>query len=104
MPATKTKKAKPRPRFARLEARISPDQKKILQRAAALEGRSLTDFVVGHIVQEAKRVVQENEIIRLTEREREAFVAALLNPRPPKDALVKAMKSHIRQVGDHIES
>lgn len=34
------------PRRERLEARISPEQKALLERAAALEGRSLTDFVV----------------------------------------------------------
>lgn len=34
-------------RTARLEARITPSQKALLERAAALSGRSLSEFVVG---------------------------------------------------------
>lgn len=94
LPGTHTRNTRTKPRFARLEARISPDQKKLLVKAAALEGRSLTDFVVGSAVQEAKRIVHENEIIVLTERDREVFVAELLNPTPPNKALIKAMKAH----------
>jgi uncharacterized protein (DUF1778 family) len=100
MHATKTKSPQPRPRFARLEARISPDQKDLFQKAAALEGRTLTDFVVGCVVREAKRIVQENEVIKLSERDRQVFVEALLNPPPPNKALLKAAKCHARQIGD----
>lgn len=102
MPSTHTRNSRPKPRFARLEARISPDQKAMLVKAAALEGRSLTDFVVGSAVQEAKRIVHENDIIKLTERDREVFVAELLNPPPPNKALIKAMKAHERQIGNKL--
>ena len=90
MPAAKSKRLQSRPSFARLEARVSPDQKLLFQTAAALEGRTLTDFVIGCVVQEAKRVVQEYEAIKLSERDREIFVKALLNPGEPNKALRKA--------------
>jgi len=83
-----------------LEARISPDQKALFQKAATLEGRTLTDFVLGCVVREAKRVVQENEVITLSARDREIFVKALLNPGEPNKALRKAAawyKEMIRQ-------
>lgn len=98
MRSTQSGNTRPKARFARLEARISHDQKAMLVKAAALEGRSLTDFVVGSAVQEAKRIVRENDIIKLTERDREVFIAELLNPTPPNKALIKAMKAHARQI------
>lgn len=92
MAVMKKKTRQPGRRFARLEARISPDQKLLFQKAAALEGRSLTDFVIGCIVEKAKRVIQEYEVITLSERDRELFVKALLKPGAPNTALRKAAK------------
>ena len=102
MPATKTKRSQPRPRYARLEARISPDQKVLFQKAAALQGRTLTDFIVECVAREARRVIQENEVIKLGERDRQVFVEALLNPPAPNKALRKAAKCHARQIGDKL--
>jgi uncharacterized protein (DUF1778 family) len=99
MRSAKIKRPQARPPFARLEARISPDQKALFQRAAALQGRTLTDFVVGCVAEEAKRVVGENEVIKLSERDRRVFVEALLNPPSPNKALQKAAKRHARQIG-----
>jgi len=90
MPAIESKNPRPRQRFERLEARISPAQKALFKKAAALEGRTLTDFVISCVAQAAKRVVQENEVIKLSERDREIFVKALLNPGAPNKALRKA--------------
>lgn len=64
----------------RLEARLTPDLKELLLRAAALEGRSLTDFVVDAAATAARNLIQEYEIIRLSRRDQEAFVKAMMNP------------------------
>ncbi|MEC4868952.1 MAG: DUF1778 domain-containing protein, partial [Jaaginema sp. PMC 1078.18] len=50
---------------AKLEARISPETKALLQKAADLEGRSLTDFVVSSVQAEAYRVIQKHQILKL---------------------------------------
>jgi uncharacterized protein (DUF1778 family) len=38
----------------RLEARITKEQKEIFQRAAELQGRTLTDFVISSLMNAAK--------------------------------------------------
>jgi uncharacterized protein (DUF1778 family) len=96
MPLTKDKNP-PRQRFERIEARITPDQKVLFKKAAALEGRTLADFVVSCVAQAAKRIVQENEVITLGERDRQVFVKALRNPPAPNKVLLAATKLQIRQ-------
>ncbi len=81
-------------RAERLEARISRQQKALFQRAAALQGRSLTDFVVSSLQEAATRTVQEHEVMSLGTRDREAFVAALLESPKPGDRLVAAHRRY----------
>ena len=71
----------------RLEARITPEQKRLIQRAADLEGRSLTDFVIEKMQAAAIETVQAHETMRLTVRDSIAFVEAITNPPAPNDAL-----------------
>ena len=76
----------------RLEARVSPEQKALIERAAQLQGRSITDFLVASAQQEAERVIHEHEVLVLTPRDSVAFVQALLNPPPPNEALRAAFR------------
>src|ERR1051325_8613860 len=61
----------------RLEARITSAQKEILQRAAEIEGRSLTDFVVSAAHASARRIIHEQENLQLSKKDRGLFIAAL---------------------------
>lgn len=79
---------------ARLEARITVDQKALFQRAAALLGRSLTDFVIGSAQEIAARTVREHEAMTLGARDRETFVAALLEAPAPGRSLRKAAERY----------
>ena len=76
----------------RLEARITRDQKAVLMRAAALQGRTLTDFVVHSAQEAALRVIEVHESIQLVKQDREAFVEALLNPPAPGKRLRAAAR------------
>ena len=76
----------------RLEARVTHEQKKLIERAAELEGRSLTDFLVTSAQAAARQVIHEREILQLTSRERELFVNAILNPPEPNEKLRNAMQ------------
>ena len=78
----------------RLEARVTVEQKTLLLRAAALTGRSLTDFVIASAQEIATRTVREHEAMRLSARDREAFVTALLNPPVPGPRLRKAAERY----------
>jgi uncharacterized protein (DUF1778 family) len=82
----------------RLEARISKEQKDLLQRASALQGRTLTDFVVAAACEAALRTIHDYEILRLGDRDRETFVAALLNPPEPNPALRRAAERYRRRM------
>jgi len=98
MPAAAPKKAALK--VERLEARLSPDTKALFQEAATIQGRSLTDFVVNSAVEAAKRTVRQNELVELTQRDRIAFVEALLNPPPPNDRLQRAIDRHRQTVAE----
>jgi uncharacterized protein (DUF1778 family) len=86
-------------RTARLEARVTDEQKAILQRAAALTGRSLSDFVVASAQDAAMRTIHDHELIRLTADERTEFVKAMLTPPAPSDRLKKAAKAYKQKTG-----
>lgn len=71
----------------RLEARITPEQKELFQRAASLTGRSLSDFIVASLQEAAAEAIRSYQVLELTERETQAFANALLNPPEPNEAL-----------------
>jgi uncharacterized protein (DUF1778 family) len=83
---------------ARLEARITAEQKELIERAAAYEGRSVSAFVVGAVQQAAKAVVQEHEVLQLNESHSRAFVETLLNPPEPNEALRQAAEQYQEDV------
>lgn len=78
----------------RLEARLSRKQKELIQHAADLAGRSLTDFILSASQEAANKVIREHEVITLRAQESENFVNALMNPPAPNLALQKAAKRH----------
>jgi uncharacterized protein (DUF1778 family) len=86
--------------IARLEARISPETKSLLQKAADLEGRTLTDFVVVSVQAEAYRVIEKHQKLKLNLEDSQAFVDALLNPPSPNEALKKAALRHKQLISD----
>jgi uncharacterized protein (DUF1778 family) len=81
-------------RSARLEARIAPEALAIVRRAAELEGRSLSDFIVGAAQEAARRTIEQNTIMRLSIEDQQRFVDMLLNPPEPSAALKRARQAH----------
>lgn len=79
---------------ARLEARISPELHRTVKRAAEMQGRSLTDFIVTAVQEAAQRAIAEAEIIRLSLEDQQRFADALLSPPEPTAALKRAMAGH----------
>lgn len=85
-------------RSARLEARIAPDVLAVVKRAAALEGRSVSDYVVAAAREAARRTIAEAHLVRLSVQDQERFVELLLNPPPLKPALKRARNAHSRLI------
>ena len=77
---------------ARLEARLPNDVHVMLKRAAEIEGRTLTDFVVSAAREAACRTIEAAEIIRLSAEDQRQIARALLNPPKPTPALRKAFR------------
>jgi uncharacterized protein (DUF1778 family) len=78
------------PTTARLEARISPEVHALLKRAAELQGRTLTDFVVSAAQEAAHRAIEQTETIRLSLADQKCFAQALLAPPDLAPALQRA--------------
>ena len=77
---------------ARLEARLPADIHAMLKRAAEIEGRTLTDFVVAAAREAACRTIEATDIIRLSVEDQRQIAAAILNPPDPAPALRRAFK------------
>jgi uncharacterized protein (DUF1778 family) len=78
----------------RFDARLNEDQKYLIQRAADLEGRSMTDFVIQSAEEAAKRTVEHRSMLILSAHDTEIFVNALLNPPEPGPVLRKAFREY----------
>jgi uncharacterized protein (DUF1778 family) len=87
------------PTTARLEARLPNDVLTRLKRAAEIQGRTLTDFVVAAADEAACRAIEQTEIIRLSIEDRREIAKALLNPPKPEPALKRAFKRRRQLLG-----
>jgi uncharacterized protein (DUF1778 family) len=86
--------------MARLEARVPQGVKELIQKAADLQGRTLTDFVTAIVEAEATRVIEQYHVLKLNLEDSEAFVEALLNPPEPNAALKKAAQRYKQRLAE----
>ena len=85
-------------RTARIEARIAPDALRVVKRAAELQGRSISDFVVAAAQEIALKTIDEAQLIRLSLEDQQRYVELLLNPPVLAPALKRARKAHARLI------
>jgi uncharacterized protein (DUF1778 family) len=79
---------------ARLEARLPEAIHALLRQAAALQGRSVSDFVVCSAREAAERAIAEHDVIKLSVADQQRFAAELLAPQAVAQALTRAAKHH----------
>ncbi len=79
---------------ARLEARLPNQVMTRLKRAAEIQGRSLTDFVVSAADEAACRAIEQVEILRLSLEDQRRIARAILYPPAPKPALKRAARRY----------
>lgn len=82
---------------ARLEARISTDLHAMLRRAAQLQGRTMTDFVIAAVQEAAQQAIAQAETMPLSLADQECLAQALVLPPPPAPALERAF-AHRRKL------
>ncbi len=83
----------------RFDARLNHDQNVLIQRAADLEGRSMTDFVLHSAEAAAERTLQDRAMLILTAKETKTFVNAILRPPEPGPALRAAVRHYKKHIG-----
>jgi uncharacterized protein (DUF1778 family) len=83
----------------RLMARISEDQKSLLQRAAEICGQTLTEFVVSAAQDAATRAIVDQEVIDFSLSDSRAFAEGMLNPPPVGTPLRAAAKRYRKIMG-----
>ena len=86
-------------RTSRLEARIDPGVLSLVKRAAELQGRSVSDFVVTAAQEAAYKTIEDSGIIRLSAEDQAHFVDLLMNPPPIAPALRRAKDAHNKLFG-----
>jgi len=83
----------------RLQMRVSTERRELLERAASLTGRTLTEFVLDSAEQAAVRTIEERQVLRLTRQDSEFLVTTLLNPPEPGPCLRHAATRYRDRVG-----
>ena len=79
---------------ARLAVRVTAEQKRRLEHAAALRGQSVSALVVEGALRAADEAIREHEVWKLSEADSRAFIDALLNPQPPSPRLLQALNRY----------
>ena len=87
-------------RSERFAARLSSEQKELLQRAAALHGQTLTEFVVDSAQRAAEQTIHDHELITLSARDSRAVMQALLHPEPAGPWLRRAAQQYKDFMGE----
>lgn len=82
--------------YLRLDAR----SKRKLERAAAYEETSISQFVLSNAVEAAERVIKGRERVALSASDWDAFHDALLNPPGPNAALRQAARRYRERAGE----
>ena len=77
-------------RAARLDIRLKPQAKEKIEQAAAVSHQSITDFVVTSLLRASEEALERQQLIQLSNRDRDLFLAALDTDVRPNRALRKA--------------
>ena len=86
------------PREARLNFRLPPTHKKVIEEAAAALGQTVSDFAISTLVHTAREVVEQRDTTELSSRDRDVFLAVLDDgDRMPN----KALKNAAARYKDH---
>jgi uncharacterized protein (DUF1778 family) len=78
----------------RLEARVSSDLKCLFEQAAALQGITLSDFIISSARQAALKTLQDHQTLILNAEDTQKLVTALLNPPAPGQRLQRAARRY----------
>lgn len=86
--------------MSRIDARIPLTVRDTIDRAAALQGRTRTDFLIEAALEKAERVIAEQTLIRLTLRDQELLAKALIEENISESS--RFLKSLTSEYGERV--
>ena len=98
MPSNKVKITQDSVRVERLGFRLDEQTKDLIERAAHLESRKLTEFCVAALTDAARRTIAEHETLILSDLDRKVFFDTLMSPPQASERLVRALAEHKRRI------
>ena len=93
-----TAKRDRRIRAERLGFRVDKPTKALIERAARLERRKVTDFCMTALTEAARRTIAAHDTLVLSDRDRAVFFEALISPPAPSERLQRAFAEHRRRI------
>ena len=78
----------------RLDFRLNRQVKEVIEQAAAVSGQSVSDFAVSALYRTAKEVLEREQTTRLSNHDRDVFLAMLDSDAKPNEALKRAAKRY----------
>lgn len=72
---------------SRVDFRTTPEVKSLIERAAAINGCTVSEFIKATVVEKSRQVIEGNETRVLTDRDRDTFLSLLDAPAGPNEAL-----------------
>jgi uncharacterized protein (DUF1778 family) len=82
-----------------MHLRLDARAKRMLERAAAYEETSVSDFVLVNAVAAAERIIDSHEKVTLSARDWDVFYDVLINPPEPNAKLREAARRYRERVG-----
>ncbi len=78
----------------RLSLRLDPLAKQKIEQASSLANCSINSFILSSVLDKAEQLLSNHETVKLSDRDRDLFFAAILNPPAPNSALKEALALH----------
>jgi uncharacterized protein (DUF1778 family) len=78
---------------SRVAIRIKPSDKALIMRAVALQQTDMTEFILRTVLSQARQVIQEDESVKLSQRDSIRVMDVLENPPRPNARLLKAARA-----------
>ena len=88
-----------RSRAARLEMRVTVAQKLLIEKAAAVEGRSVSDFAIASLQEAARRALESHDRLSLSLTDSKLFVDAMMKPRGKLSRLSGTIRKYRQKTG-----
>lgn len=85
-------------RSDRINLRLQKSAKILLERAAGFEGKTVSNFILTCALDKAQKTIRQQEIMTLTAKNAERFLAALAEPLSFNEQLTDALAEHSERV------